>query len=334
MPIDDIRHRGKRIPAALLRRSSWWIVPLFTLFAATAVATTPDSVADTLASLRQIDHDIIDTPVKMAALEQRIAPLLASVDQTGIERLSDDDVRGINEAAAIVSFYTNDARSTKAMRRAYDELARRKLATVKDRRDMLAYYVAARMMADAQAFVRLPENADLPSPPHEEAVRDGGAEPSVWRVEDGGANVARDSVALAAGVHVVIVGSPWCGFSRKAVAAIEADPELAERVRTRATWIIPQGVMPGFGEIAAWNREHPAARMALVYERGAWTRIPTWQTPGFYLFRDGALVASLLGWPEDAQRERLRALLARGDADSTAAGTARGAELPRTHDTQ
>jgi len=321
-------HVVHQVAPSFLRRM-WTVLSLLALFVGTAAATAPDRVADALAALRRTDRDIVETRAKVAALEQRFEPLLAYVDHAGIGRLSDDDVRGFDEAAAIVSFYTNDVRYTKAMRRAYDELARRKLLTAKDRRDMLAYYVAARMLADARAFIGLPGNAGLPAPPREKDERGDHAAPSVWRVEDDGAGVVRRDVAVGAGIRVVIVGSPWCGFSRKAVAAIEADPALAERVRTQATWIIPQGIVPDFGEIAAWNRDHPVARMALVHARGEWPQIPTWETPGFYVLRDGELLASLLGWPDDAQAGRLRALLASTDADAPASGdTSRAHESP------
>lgn len=314
-------HVDDHVVPSLLRRT-WPMLPLLALVAAAAPATASDQVADALAALRRTDRDIVETRAKVAALEQRFGPLLAYVDHAGIRRLSDDEVRDFDEATAIVSFYANDVRSTKAMRRAYDELARRNLLTPKDRRDMLAYYLAARMLADARAFIHLHGNADLPPPPHEKDERDDDAAPSIWRVEDDGASVVRRSVAVDTGVQVVIVGSPWCGFSRKAVAAIEADPALAERIRTQAIWIIPQGIVPDFSEIAAWNRDHPVARMVLVHARGEWPQIPTWDTPGFYVLRDGAVAASLLGWPDDAQAGRLRALLASADADAPASGDA------------
>jgi hypothetical protein len=314
-------HVDDHVVPSFLRRT-WPMLPLLALVAAAAPATASDQVADALAALRRTDRDIVETRAKVAALEQRFAPLLAYVDHAGIRRLSDDEVRDFDEAAAIVSFYANDVRSTKAMRRAYDELARRNLLTPKDRRDMLAYYLAARMLADARAFIHLPGNADLPPPPHEKDERDDDAAPSIWRVEDDGASVVRRSVAVDTVVQVVIVGSPWCGFSRKAVAAIEGDPALAERVRTQAIWIIPQGIVPDFSEIAAWNRDHPVARMVLVHARREWPQIPTWETPGFYVLRDGAVAASLLGWPDAAQAGRLRALLASADADAPASGDA------------
>ncbi|MBA8887209.1 hypothetical protein FHW12_001423 [Dokdonella fugitiva] len=326
MPAHVIRRIELSLP-----RPTWLVLQLLALLMATAAATATasDRVADALTALRRTDRDIVETRAKVTALAQRFEPLLAFVDRTGVGRLTDEDVRGFDEAAAILSFYTNERRYTKVMRRAYDELARRKLVTPKDRRDMLAYYVAARMLADAHAFIDLPGNADLPAPPRERDERGAAAAASVWRVEDDGASVVRRDVAVGGGAQVVIVGSPWCGFSRKAVAAIEADPVLAERVRAHATWVIPQGIVPGFGEIAAWNRDHPVARMALVYAREEWPQIPTWETPGFYVLRDGALAASLLGWPDDAQADRLRALLASTDADVPASGdTSRAHESP------
>ena len=72
-----------------------------------------------------------------------------------------------------------------------------------------------------------------------------------------------------------------------------------------ATWIVPQSIIPNVKDIVRWNTEHPGLSMSIVFDRNQWGSIESWATPGFYFYRDGNLVSSVIGWESDSKVDAL-----------------------------
>ncbi|MDC8012087.1 hypothetical protein [Tahibacter soli] len=266
--------------------------------------------------MRRIDAEFAEPSQKAPLLEKELTSIVATAESKGLAALGDDDARDLYDAARMAAYYGYGARAASTMRRAWDELARRRIAPPGSADEVVETHVAARLFDDASVFHRrhtqavtipLPAFVDLRARPRG---------PTLLEVADDGSTLRRREFPGAA---VVVVGSPWCGFSRAATTAIEDDRELATVMAGHARWLIPQQIVRDVRAVARWNREHPTAAMAMIYRRSEWPYIRSSATPAFYFFRDGQLVSSFSGW---AGAEQKAALL----AGLRAAGVVSGAE--------
>jgi hypothetical protein len=118
--------------------------------------------------------------------------------------------------------------------------------------------------------------------------------------------IARVGLDLKNGQHLVAVGHPTCHFTQNAVAAIEKDAELEALFGRYAIWVAPQDLKFSADLYREWNKIHPLATLSLVDVRANWPAdIDDWSTPTFYFFSDGKLVAEVVGWPKEGNRQKL-----------------------------
>ena len=190
------------------------------------------------------------------------------------------------------------------MRRARDELERRGIVTKASADEMIETYVAARLFAEARAFHRAHRHDATVAPPAFDDLRTPTDAPTLLHVLRDGARLQRRAFLLR-GMQIVVVGSPWCAYSRAATDAIARDTALASVMAGRTTWVIPQQIVRDVRSVARWNHEHPAAAMAMMYRNDEWPFVRSTATPSFHFFRDGRLVASFSGWAGDAAKESL-----------------------------
>ena len=132
-----------------------------------------------------------------------------------------------------------------------------------------------------------------------------------WRWDAHGTTLIEQSVDLAHGLHLVIDASPGCHFCAQAVAEAEHDPTLA-RVFEGALWITRPEQDLASAYWVHWNDAHPASPMVLVLDTQGWDLPPQWATPQFRFFRDGRVVASVLGWTPKSRAALLQAGRAQG----------------------
>jgi hypothetical protein len=212
-------------------------------------------------------------------------------------------------AAHLAATYTLDERHVRHMRGALDVLDRRGSAASRHHVNMYKTYVHARMLGDARTLARHRPMAELEVLPEIRDTDLAPGLPSVWVVDPDRRALARRDVELAKGVQVVVISHPGCHFSRAAMLAIESDPILASIFETHATWLAPQDSSLAFDRIQRWNRDHPAQPIVLTIDRRAWSMIDQWNTPTFYVLREGVVTARVNGWPRAGRRaELVRAL--------------------------
>jgi hypothetical protein len=270
-------------------------------------ATLPDEFL----KLDRIDADILDPKAKLADLlvvYGRIEPI---VEATTVDHLTDENLEDYFRAANRLAFYSMEVKHVSQMRTALVELVRRGHAKRSMRNDMLQAYIQAREFEEARTFSGLPVNADLDKPP---AFAKEEANPSpgmmVWSIADDGRTMTPRRVVIDEGVKVIVVSSPWCHFSQAAGQSISKDQQLSAAMQSKALWLMPQVRASDFSDLASWNAKYPDFRMVMVDRQSDWLLIPSWATPGFYFFRDGKLVDSVVGWPGPEQAERLRTVFA------------------------
>src|SRR5690606_36030074 len=104
---------------------------------------------------------------------------------------------------------------------------------------MHQFLLTFRRFDDARAFRQAHPQQGLPAAPQiiplsstpDENVR------TVLRFIDDGSALEWETVDWQSSSRVIVIGHPGCHFSRDAVAAIAADPELAKAMSTRALWL-------------------------------------------------------------------------------------------------
>jgi hypothetical protein len=114
-----------------------------------------------------------------------------------------------------------------------------------------------------------------------------------------------DKIRLVAVVH------PLCSFSKRALTAIaSAQPGMAS---SRAVYLAPVDQMLFLSELIEWNGANDSVEILLANSREDWPFIDRWATPSFYILRDGQVQATLSGWPDDSQLEKLIRLIESAD---------------------
>jgi hypothetical protein len=257
-------------------------------------------------AIRLLNRDMDSSEESMPLMQLQFDQALGLVDKTGLENLANDDVEDFFEMAMTLSFYSHTVSHTRQMRRAFDEMERRQLATRRQGQQMRDTYVASRMIQDARTFAadrpelklgELPAFVD--SPASAEA-------PSLWRLSADGRVLTRETFELGGEARAIVVSSPWCSFSHAASAAISRDSELSDLMVRHSTWILGQSMIPDFADLARWNETY-AGRPILIVDRNAqWPWVPSWETPGFYFIRNGKIVTSVVGWPGPEQLAKLK----------------------------
>ena len=260
-----------------------------------------------LQAMKRLDADIAEPSQKAPLLENALAAIVATAEQAGFANLGDDDVRDFYDASRMAAYYSYAPSAALQMRRAWDELDRRHVAPPGAADEIVETYVAARLFADADAFYRAHRSAVRVPPPAFVDLSGRTASMTLLDVADGGAMVRRREFSRRDGAKVVVIGSPWCPYSRAATEAIESDAGLAPLMAAHATWVIPQQIVRDVRSVAQWNLAHPAAAMALMFRHSEWPFVRSTATPAFYFFRDGRLVSSFSGWPGADQKIALLA---------------------------
>ena len=107
---------------------------------------------------------------------------------------------------------------------------------------------------------------------------------------------------------VVGLGSPYCAPCKRSNAWFTANPDAL--AGHDAVWLEALA-RAGDPKVANYNRENPDFALRYPGPRAQWPEVNSWAAPGFFVFRDGVVAGKLTGWADDAQGEKLAALLDR-----------------------
>lgn len=205
-----------------------------------------------------------------------------------------------------VAFYTALADAALAMALVLDELARRGLSTAEQMKAAYRSLYGARLLAEAE---QLRTRYALPALPRMRVAPGvGNHTPAHIVVTDGRSEVYAVRSELPRGPLVIMVASPFCHPSNRAVAAIESDPALKARLAKVMRLMTPHEQGFPLEELQQWNREHPAFPMTMAYHQQGWPMLDLNFTPQFYFFRDGALIRAMPRWPDGGAADMIEAL--------------------------
>lgn len=224
----------------------------------------------------------------------------------GLRGLPLEALRSLAMDAHVANFYFAGARPD-AHRDIVEELLDRSAASEQDLVDFHGALVAARRWDEARDFARRFPEAPMETLP---GVRMGDGlqhGPYYLRPLPAENVVVRESLGAGKGLSLVVVSHPDCGYSRAAMAAIEANPALGDALPANRLYLAPTFGKLRFARVAQWNARHPAFSHVLVDRPADWTFVSNWATPQFLFLRDGKVVEAVTGWPGEAQIELLTA---------------------------
>jgi len=215
-----------------------------------------------------------------------------------------DEVRLVYRASAGMTLTTHDEKKLDDASRAFDELAARQALSDFERATQYRLLVALRHFDAAAAFARSNPSQRFESLP---AIDDSrgcctDSRPQLLFI-DSSQRLQRRSAPAAS---IVVVAHPLCHFTQNAIHDIEKDAALASALEKSWLWIAPQDGYLSLDAFETWNSEHPHARMSIAYRQSEWPMAAIWDTPTFYFFRNGAIVASVHGWPAEGHLAELR----------------------------
>lgn len=226
---------------------------------------------------------------------------------------SDDDLEQLFQAANRVVFYAQEVRHARLLQRSAAVLEARSRLTDKHRRDLYRAWVVTRRFDEANALARAHPALQLePLPPLPTGVGVMPGQVVVWRPAEA-AGALSTHIVEQDKLRVVVLSHPRCGFSQRAIAAIEADPVLSARLGD-ALWLSPPSGSLDLSDVQAWNRAHPGARLSYAVAMRDWPQFDNWATPVFYFMRGGKVVATVTGWPTEGRARELHQAFAQMDA--------------------
>lgn len=121
--------------------------------------------------------------------------------------------------------------------------------------------------------------------------------PSLWAIDKSSRKFTKVIFELPAGLTVLVVGHPYCNYSNRALFDIEASETARAVLLPRMQWIIPPSGDFTPSMLAQWNAEHPLAAFRVADNAQDWPHIRRWETPTFYIFKNGVLAKTKIGWP-------------------------------------
>lgn len=258
-----------------------------------------------LAETTRTDREIIDPAVKRPVLTTLLERAFDVADRKRLAAMADADILALYRIALTAVFYSFSPPAAERMREAWDELARREITPQQSHDEMVAAYVAARMFAQARAFAEEHSVDVTRKPPVFAAHAAKPGEISLLEVDASGTTLEGIGTPLLSGRRIVVVTSPWCHFSVKAMNEIVADEDLARDMRD-ANWLLPQHFTHDFSKVAEWNTARPYAQMKIIYRNADLPFLESIATPSFYFLEDGVPVDSFSGWHGASDMRKLK----------------------------
>jgi hypothetical protein len=247
----------------------------------------------------------LTTRAVASKINDRYRVLISPYQTTAtVAKVRNEDLALLFQAAYVAFFYSISPGPLDDMQLDLAELHRRRIAHAADDAKVYASLIEIRYFGQARAFARLhPRVAIDPVPViADDTTREG---PTALLVHAGGSRLERRLVELKSG-RIVVVSSPLCHFSQRAVRSIESDASLRPLFHDHAVWVVPPDQSTPFTIVAKWNHFHPHESMAVAYRREEWPMIDLWETPVFYFLRDGRVVSKVVGWPLAGRKAEIK----------------------------
>ena len=297
------RRLARSIPSAVLALG-------FIACSTRSATLVPSRVEAAFNSFDQFQDNVVrsdpSTHIVASKIHARYRTLFSSYQtRAALATVGPNDVALLFRAAGADFLYSVSSASLGDMQLDLAELHRRGIARKSDDEKVYAALVENRLFEKARAFAKVHRLASVEVVPH--LVDNAGRKrPTTLLVSDGGKKLVRTAVDIMSGRLIVVISSPLCHFSQRAIRSIESDALLRPLIRNHSLWIVPPDQSTPFATVATWNQLHPHEQMAYVYRRDEWPMVERWETPVFYFLRSGRVVSKVRGWPVAGRKAELR----------------------------
>ena len=126
--------------------------------------------------------------------------------------------------------------------------------------------------------------------------------------------LSRTPVDLSQGFHIIVISHPICHFSQNAEKAISESADLRKLFNEKSTWVAPPNRDVELKKFVDWNKQHASTPIAIADAESGWPEVDVWQTPTFLFFKEGRVVARVIGWPKEGNEKALREAIAKASS--------------------
>ena len=255
----------------------------------------------------------IDAGPRSLSERERNEAILREFEATFRQRLNEDalhatsaeDLDWLLKAAHLSIFYGREMRHLGDLGRILSELESRGVATNAQRVLMYRSLIGYRKFDEARVYLSLHPDLEVePVPEVSDARRFSTDSVPVYEIDAEQIRLLPLFLRIHDGTHLIVVSHPLCAFSRAAMQFVNDNLKIAEALDERAIWLTPVDMRLHFEEIQQWNRSHPRTQVMIARHRHDWPMVEEWDTPQFYLLRDGTVIEHFSGWPLDGSRQQ------------------------------
>lgn len=235
-----------------------------------------------------------DEATYASILGERAEALLPEMDDpSALGRLGDHDLWLLSQAAQSAA-QSPEPRRVQAYKHVFTERERRGQVSLDDIKALQNLLVSGRRFEEARQLASSHRDAGLPPlPAFSDPLPPSNDRATIWRIDADGAAFTRAAVDLTA-TQIIVTAS--CHLSQDAAEDISVDPLLGPVFARHAQWLtLPPG-REQIGLARDWNRRFPKAQVAMAYDLREWDMLPDWNTPVFYIVRDGKVIEQAVGW--------------------------------------
>ncbi|KRG69785.1 hypothetical protein [Pseudoxanthomonas dokdonensis] len=219
--------------------------------------------------------------------------------------LDDEQLQALSRRLAKVIFYTNNVAYRPLLASTAKTLEEHSLLSEDIRRSLRSSAVRLR------DFELMDHVAGAGADPRT-AVRQSSAwdanQPGVIRAATGDGGIQLANVDLE-GFDAIMVYGPYCQPSKRALAAIMADPALADFFRHSVLWLFPVDGSLYLQPLTELADIIPAGNSGIAYSRQAWPFITSWATPTLYVRDGNRYRQAFQGWPSDQRLDEVAGLV-------------------------
>ncbi|MEP7154425.1 MAG: hypothetical protein ABI905_01530 [Betaproteobacteria bacterium] len=245
---------------------------------------------------------------RAAAVDAAYAKLLkAEFNASQLKRASPEELNYLSHAADKAAMYSHQESYGKDMLLVFREQEARKLADDTLYRKMYDVLYSVRLLGDANKLLNEnPDHFKGFSLAYRSAPVVAQNAPTEWIVDPYANAVRRQTAVFPEGWYVVVVSHPLNSASQRAIHDIAADSTLGAALRNHVKWLVPQDRQTDLKVLQDWNADHPDNIMTVVFREREWPLIDNWDTPTFYIIKEGKVAAKIAGWSKDGSQEKLR----------------------------
>ena len=197
-----------------------------------------------------------------------------------------------------VAFYSESGAVVSDMERLFPEISNRRLATPERVESLYNDCMLTHRFNEATVLAKKYPQAQLSVPPPiHSSVHFAKAE-RVFSIANGTGSMRIEKPSWKKGPRIIMLSSPSCHPSNRAIADMESDPSLKSLFESHALLIASPHAVKTLPEIVAWNKKHLSLRNHVAYSSADWPQFKRWGTPTFYFIKDGKILSSFSGWKD------------------------------------